>query len=105
QTLMEQKNAYWADQVEIQRLSVDAWTAHEAGQHDEALALMRKAADLEAATEKHPVTPGAILPAHEQLAEMLLQKGDRQAAFATIERVLHDAPHRRNAEQLAARLR
>jgi len=105
QTLMEQKNAYWADQVEIQRLSVDAWTAHEAGQHDEALALMRKAADLEAATEKHPVTPGAILPAHEQLAEMLLQKGDRQAAFAAIERVLHDAPHRRNAEQLAARLR
>ena len=34
---------------------------------------MRAAADLDDATEKHPVTPGAILPAREQLGELLLE--------------------------------
>ena len=49
---------------------------------------MRAAADLEATTEKHPVTPGAILPAREQLAEMLLDAGHRDEALAEIEHVL-----------------
>ena len=47
---------------------------------DEALKLMRAAADLEASTEKHPVTPGAIIPARELLAEMLLESATRRCA-------------------------
>ena len=53
---------------------------------------MRAAADLEASTEKHPVTPGAIIPARELLAEMLLDAGRRDEAIAELERVLRDAP-------------
>jgi tetratricopeptide (TPR) repeat protein len=33
---------------------------------------MRRAVELEDATEKHPVTPGPFIPAHELLGEMLL---------------------------------
>jgi tetratricopeptide (TPR) repeat protein len=105
QALLEQKNSYWADQVEIQRLAVAAWLARAEKNSEEALKHMRAAAELEAATEKHPVTPGAILPAREQLAEMLLDAGRRDEAIAEIERVLHDAPHRRNAVRLAAQAR
>jgi len=51
---------------------------------------MRKAADLEDATEKSAVTPGPIAPASELLGEMLLElnrPGDAQRAFeATLRR-------------------
>ncbi len=103
QTLLDQKNNYWADQVEIQRLSVAAWLARAEKNDVEALKHMRAAVDLEASTEKHPVTPGAIMPAREQLAEMLLQTGKREDAIAELQRVLRDAPGRRHAMALAKR--
>jgi tetratricopeptide (TPR) repeat protein len=105
QSLLDQKDRYWADQVEIQRLAVSAWMAHAQGERDNALKLMRAASDLEAATEKHPVTPGAVLPAREQLAEMLLGYGQRDDALREVGRVLQEAPHRRNAMLLEARAR
>ena len=101
--LLEQKNAYWADQVEIQRLCVASRIAAAEKKKDEALKLLRAAADLEASTEKHPVTPGAIVPARELLAEMLLEAGLREEALAEAERVLLDSPKRRGAMELAAR--
>lgn len=102
QTLLDQKNSYWADQLEIQRLSVAAWIARAEGSQENALKLMRAAADLEASTEKHPVTPGSVLPAREQLADMLLEYGRSDDALTEVQRVLHDAPNRRNAVRLAA---
>ena len=103
QALIEQKNSYWVDQVEIQRLAVAAWIARAAQNDNEALKLMRAAVDLEATTEKHPVTPGAIVPARELLAELLLDLGKREEALAEAERVLREAPKRRNAMELTAR--
>jgi hypothetical protein len=103
QSLLDQKNSYWADQVEIQRMSVAAWLAHADQHDDEALRLMHAAVNLDATTEKHPVTPGAIVPARELLAEMLLETGKRSDALAEAQRVLHDAPKRRNAAALVAR--
>ena len=50
--------AYWADQVEIERRSAAAWLALAEGRTAEALAEMRAAAELEDATEKNAVTPG-----------------------------------------------
>ena len=101
QVLLDQKNNYWADQVEIQRLSVAAWLARAEKNDDEALKQMRAAADLEASTDKHPVTPGAVIPARELLAEMLLETGKRDEAIAEVQHVLRDAPGRRNAMELA----
>ena len=56
------KIAYWPDQIEIQRREAAAWVAQAEGRKDEAIALMKAAVELEAATEKHPVTPGACCP-------------------------------------------
>jgi tetratricopeptide (TPR) repeat protein len=93
-------SGYWADQVEIQRLAAAAWLARAEKKDEEALKLAQAAADLEATTEKHPVTPGAIVPARELLAEMHLELGNREQALGESKRVLKEAPNRRNAMRL-----
>src|SRR5438128_9493265 len=72
ETLQQNKDAYWAEQVEIQRRAAAAWTARAEGKTDDALALMRSAAELEATTEKHNISPGPIVLARELLGDMLL---------------------------------
>src|SRR5262249_28456481 len=64
---------YWAAEVEVSRLGAAAWTALAQGKRDDALGLMRSAADVEDKSEKHIVTPGRIVPAREALGEMLLE--------------------------------
>lgn len=102
-TLRAAKDAYWTEQVEIQRLGASAWIAFAAGQHDEALALMREAADREDATEKAAVTPGPIKPARDLLAKLLLELRQPAAALASFEAVLKKEPNRFRAELGAAR--
>ena len=103
QELVAQKNAYWVGQVEIQRTSAQAWLAEAAGLKDEAARLMRAAADAEDKTEKHPVTPGPVIPARELLADLLLEHGQPAEALAEVERVLTVSPRRFSATLLAAR--
>ena len=67
------KNEYWVTEVEISRLAASAWTALALGKKDEAVKLMRSAADTEDKNEKHIVTPGRIVPARELLGQMLLE--------------------------------
>ena len=93
----------WAGQVEIERLVASAWLAHAEGHNDDALRLVRAAADLDDATEKHPVTPGAILPAREQLGELLLELKQPLAALQEFETSLVQAPNRFNGLYGAAR--
>jgi hypothetical protein len=83
--LMEAKNNYWATEVEIQRIAVAAWIAKAKSQNDEALRLMRAAADLEDRNEKHIVTPGRVVPARELLGEMLLELKQPTAASKEFE--------------------
>ena len=102
-TLAAAKNAYWAGQAEVQRLAVAAWIARAEGRNDEALALMRQAADREDATEKHPVTPGAIQPAREMLGELLIELGQPAAALAEFEASQRTDPNRFHGLAGAAR--
>ena len=67
------KNEFWATEVEVMRLSAAGWTALADNRNDEALDLMRQAAALEDKNEKHPVTPGRLLPAREQLGDVLME--------------------------------
>jgi tetratricopeptide (TPR) repeat protein len=71
--LKTDKNAYWATEVEVSRLAAGAWTALASGKKEEAVKLMRSAADMEDKNDKHIVTPGRIVPARELLGEMLLE--------------------------------
>ena len=84
----------WASQVEIQRRAAEgclAWAEHKEA---EALQMLRSAAELEDSTEKHPVTPGAVVPARELLAELLLESGRYADSRREFEAVLRDAPNR-----------
>jgi len=103
-SLREVRGGYdWARQVDIERQVASAWVKYAEGAHDEALQLMRAAADLEDATEKHPVTPGAVLPAREQLGELLLELKQPGPALEAFETALRNTPNRFNALYGAAR--
>ncbi|HLN98542.1 MAG TPA: hypothetical protein VK208_08785, partial [Pyrinomonadaceae bacterium] len=93
----------WAGQVEIERMVASAWLARAEGKNEEALRLMRAAADRDDATDKHPVTPGSILPAREQLGELLLELKQPAAALQEFETSLRSAPNRFNGLYGAAR--
>src|SRR5215469_16330820 len=95
--LTQEKNAYWADQVDIQRETAAAWIALAEGKRDEALLQMHSAADHEDKTDKNNVTPGAILPARELLGEMLLELNRPAEAIVEFEATLRTAPNRFNA--------
>ena len=87
-------NAYWASEVEVQRLAATGWIALGEGKSDEALRLMRAAADLEDRNEKHIVTPGRIVPARELLGDMLVELKQPAAALAEYEASQQREPNR-----------
>jgi len=94
---VDAKIPYWPDQIEIQRRAAAGWLAHAEGRNDDARRLLKEAADLEAATDKHPVTPGAVAPARELYADLLMELGRPAEALAEYESSLKVAPKRRYA--------
>jgi hypothetical protein len=101
--LVAAKQAFWADQAGIQADIAGAWLRLAEGKRDEALALMRKAADREDATDKHPVTPGPLAPARELLGEILIEVGRPAEALAEFERSQQKEPNRLRGYYGAAR--
>ncbi len=95
--LQRVKDPLWTSQVSVQQKSVAAWRLFAAGQQEEALKRMREAADQEDLSIKPAVTPGALLPARELLADMLMQARRPQDALVEYKAVLAVAPNRRNA--------
>jgi hypothetical protein len=92
--LLDAKNNYWATEVEVQRVAAAAWIALARGQREDALRLMRAAADLEDRNEKHIVTPGRVVPARELLGEMLLELKQPAAALKEFEQSQVREPNR-----------
>jgi tetratricopeptide (TPR) repeat protein len=93
----------WKAQVGIGRQIAAAWLARAEGRNDDALRMMQAAAKLDDALEKHPVTPGAILPAREQLGDLLLDLRRPAEALVEFEASLKRAPLRLNGLFGAAR--
>ncbi len=87
----------WAIQVAIQKAGVEAWLARERGETEQALERMAEAAEMEASTEKNPVTPGEVLPARELYGDMLLAEGRYDEALAEYEGALARSPNRLNS--------
>src|SRR5258706_2336740 len=96
QKLIDQKSAYWADQVDVQIRAVEGWIAYALNKHADAEGLLRSAADLEDSMDKSPVTPGSIIPAREMLGDFLLATNRPQPALEAFERSLKDSPGRLN---------
>ncbi len=92
--LSQMKEAYWADQVDIQRQEVSAWLAFAEGDSHRAVAAMRAAAEQEDKTEKSAVTPGPLAPARELLAALLLDLNRPSEALKEFEATLTKEPKR-----------
>jgi tetratricopeptide (TPR) repeat protein len=107
QTLKEAMTAakigYWAGQADFQIKTVHAWIAFAEKRHDDAVQLMRAAAEAEEASDKHPVTPGNVVPSRELLGEMLMALNQPAQAFAEFERSLKRDPNRFRGISGAAR--
>jgi tetratricopeptide (TPR) repeat protein len=83
--LKAQNNPYWSNQVEVQRLAVEAAIDYAQGRRNEAEIALRASADLEDSMQKHIVTPSAVVPARELLGDLLLDLGKPAEALAAYE--------------------
>ena len=101
--LQSMQDAYWAEQVDIQRRVALAWQTFAAGRRDEGLAQLRAAADSEDATDKAAVTPGPLAPARELLGYMLLDAGRARDALVAFEATMKKEPKRFRGAYGAAR--
>jgi tetratricopeptide (TPR) repeat protein len=103
QTLLDVKENYWSTQVEIQRRAAEAWLRFAEGREDDALATMRSAVELDDSTDKHPVTPGAVVPMRALLGDMLLAMKKADEAQTEFTKLMKTEPNRFAAIYGAAR--
>jgi hypothetical protein len=89
--------AYLTAEVQVQADIIGAWIALSEGDNETALSLAASAADLEDSVDKHPVTPGEVLPARELYADMLLAVNNPVEALSQYQTVLASSPNRLNA--------
>ena len=82
------KIGYWPAQTDFQIKALDAWIALAEKRNDEAVQLMRAAAEAEEASDKHPVTPGNVVPSRQLLGEMFMALDQPALALAEFERSL-----------------
>ena len=95
-TLLEKNQTYEANQVQIQIKASEGWIQFSLGNKAEAIRLMTEAATMEDATEKHPITPGEVIPARELLGDMLMEIGEFAKALEAYEADLKRHPGRFN---------
>jgi hypothetical protein len=93
----------WSGSIGAQSEAAQALLAWAEGKKADGISLLRVAADHEDAIDKHPVTPGALLPMREMLADLLLEDGTAAEALSEYEAVLKTAPRRFNATAGAAK--
>src|SRR5436309_367606 len=101
--LEKSNQSYWGERTEEQMLAVSAWVAQAEGNRDQALKLMRAAADGEDGSVKHVAMENRLYPMRELLGELLLQQGQAPAALREFEGALKENPNRYRGLYGAAR--
>jgi len=94
--LVELEETYKAKQVLIQLKASEAWVQFAKGNYDKAMLFMKASASIEDSTEKHPVTPGEVVPANELLGDLLLGMDRPEEALMAYEKSLKRSPNRFN---------
>jgi len=92
--LKAMSDAYWAEQVDIQRQIAIAWVAFAEGDKSRGIELLRAAAAAEDATDKSAVSPGPLAPARELLGYMLLDADRPADALVEFEATMKKEPNR-----------
>jgi len=101
--LLKAKDAYWAARSEEQILSVSAWVAFSEGSREQAVKLMRSAADGEDGSVKNVAMENRLYPMRELFAELLLETGQPAPALREFEAALKENPNRYRGLYGAAR--
>jgi len=94
QALVNSIQDYWAEQTDVQIAAVSAWVAYAQGKKDEALKLMRSAADREDGSEKHVAMENRLWPMRELLGDLLLSVHQPAQALKEYEASLQAARNR-----------
>src|SRR6476620_126959 len=90
----EPKFDYFKSHLDLQMQAASAWVAAAEGKRNEAIDILRRAADSEDILGKHPVSPGAFVPIREQLGTLLLEMGQPTEAQREFEAALKIYPGR-----------
>jgi len=85
---------YFKRHLDLQIQAASAWVMYSEGKKDEAVNLLRRVADAEDILGKHPVSPGALVPAREQLGDLLLKLDRPKEARQEFEAALKIYPGR-----------
>jgi tetratricopeptide (TPR) repeat protein len=85
---------YFKNHLDLQMQAASAWVAAAEGKRNEAIEMLRRAADAEDILGKHPVSPGAFVPVREQLGSLLLEVGQSKDAQREFEAALKIYPGR-----------
>ena len=93
----------FARNIRILRLELDAWRAFVSGENNLAVSTLREAAELEATTPKHAVTPAPTIPASEWAGDLYMLLNRPALALTEYERALELYPKRFNSLAGAAR--
>ena len=90
----EPKFDYFKSHLDLQMQAASAWVAAAEGKKNDAIEMLRRAADSEDILGKHPVSPGAFVPIREQLGTLLLEMGQPTEAQREFEAALKIYPGR-----------
>src|SRR5438094_5749201 len=85
---------YFKSHLDLQMQAASAWVTAAEGKKNEAIEMLRRAADAEDILGKHPVSPGAFVPIREQLGSLLLELGQPKEAQGEFEAALKIYPRR-----------
>jgi tetratricopeptide (TPR) repeat protein len=85
---------YFKNHLDLQMQAASAWVTVAEGKKNEAIEILRRAADAEDILGKHPVSPGAFVPIREQLGTLLLEVGQAKEAQREFEAALKIYPGR-----------
>jgi len=97
QATSDPKFAYFKQHLALQHQAVAAWIAQAEGKGAQAIAGLRKAAQMEDELGKNPVSPGPVNLIYEQLGDLLLELGKSADAIAAYETALKSSPGRLNS--------
>src|SRR5262245_25071718 len=92
--LLKAKDAYWAARSQEQIQAVSAWVALSEGSREQAVKLMRSAADGEDGSVKHVSMENRLYPMRELYADLLLESGQPASALREFEIALNENPNR-----------
>jgi len=92
--LIAAKDEYWAEQTRIQRAAADSWTLFAEGKRDAAIAAMKKATELDDASEKNVAMENRVVPIRALLGELYLAAKMPTQALAEFEASQKTIPNR-----------